>query len=826
MPDLYRFVPRAAAASFSALSAFLLLGLAPVPAVAAPDLVVRQVDISGLVYACATNVAAGTVRATVENAGDTSTGSGFRVRFFEDRNGNGTYDGADLAFGEAILPPLAAGGQVVASLVASAAVTFSGDLVHAFADSRNTIAESNETNNLANSGGGCGFAPGAGSFNPVVEWVWNASAIQSDALNVFMTPAVIDLNGDAVPDIVFGSTASTSGGYVEAGLLRALNGSNGAELFSVTDPALALNVAASIAVGDIDNDGLPEILAVDASAEHLLCFENDGTYKWTSDLLELTYWGAPAIADLDQDGTPEIILGRQALNNDGTIRWTGTGGRGTTLDDSPLALVSDVDADGTPNVVAGNTVYGPNGAILYQNLALPDGLNAVANFDLDPAAEIVLVGGGSLWLLEHDCSVIWGPIEIPGGGGGPPTVADYDGDGLPEIGVASLNAYTVFEGDGTIKWTSPTQDNSYVTGSSVFDFEGDGSAEVVYRDELFLRVYRGGDGTVLYQVPMSSCTWHEYPVVADVDADGNAEIVVVANNNCGLGAERGIYVIGDAGDSWVSTRRIWNEHTYHITNVNDDGTIPQFEQGNWLSPPGQPYNNFRQNVLPGVEPLAAPNLTASGIQVDLTHCPGYLGLVARVGNGGSNVAAAPVSVAFYDGDPSGGGALLGVASTSVNLFPGHYEDVTFLAPPSLTGAHTICVAADDNGAGAGSVNECLETDNLCCRSMVIVPCDAAGVGNGPGSLADKGGALVTPNPARTAVAIGFELTSPGDVAVSIFDAAGRLVRKLETRAAGSGRQVLNWDLEDSNGGRVGAGIYAYRIEAGRSRLSGTMIVVP
>ena len=42
----------------------------------------------------------------------------------------------------------------------------------------------------------------------------------------------------------------------------------------------------------------------------------------------------------------------------------------------------------------------------------------------------------------------------------------------------------------------------------------------------------------------------------------------------------------------MQTRRIWNQHTYHITNVRADGTIPAVEQNNWLVPG---LNNFRLN---------------------------------------------------------------------------------------------------------------------------------------------------------------------------------------------------------------------------------------
>jgi hypothetical protein len=69
--------------------------------------------------------------------------------------------------------------------------------------------------------------------------------------------------------------------------------------------------------------------------------------------------------------------------------------------------------------------------------------------------------------------VLW-RVPIESGSGGPPTVADFDGDGAPEIGVAGGTSYAVYDGDGTVQWSRPTQDiSSAITGSSVFDFNGD-----------------------------------------------------------------------------------------------------------------------------------------------------------------------------------------------------------------------------------------------------------------------------------------------------------------------------------------------------------------
>lgn len=634
----------------------------------------------------------------------------FDVTVFDDRNANGTFDAGDSVLGSALVDAGATTSPATIDVPVSGMVDFREDLIFAKVDAQALVPESTEADNQVDSSLTCEFAPTVGAVDPALEWSWTASAVEPGSLNVMMTPAVIDLTGDGVPEVVFASTASTGGSLVEIGILRALDGATGAELWNVTDPTLRVNTAASVAAADIDGDGRPEIVACDDSGVRLICFEHDGAFKWRSAALDGIYWGAPSIANLDGAGLPEIVMGRTALDANGVVLWTGTGGLGSVGNTGPLSMVADVDLDGSPDVVAGNTCYNADGTIKWSN-TLADGHGAIANFDGDPNPEIVLVTSGFVYLLEHTGSIKWGPIGIVGGGtGGPPTVADYDGDGLPEIGVAGASAYCVYEHTGALKWSSGTQNgSSNRTGSSVFDFDGDGSAEVVYRDELFLRVYRGTDGMVLFTTEMSSCTWHEYVLVADVDADGNAELVAVANNNCGLGPQRGVFVFGSASDSWVPTRRIWNQHTYHITNVNDDGSIPLVEPNNWLVPPAKPFNNYRQNVLSSGVAQAAPDLTASHIKV--TGDPAAATASARVGNGGSALIPLGVSVSFYNGDPTGGGQLLGTAPTTIALDPGEYQDVGLALPVAVGLIRQIFAVADDAGGLTGNEDECDETNN-------------------------------------------------------------------------------------------------------------------
>ena len=52
-----------------------------------------------------------------------------------------------------------------------------------------------------------------------------------------------------------------------------------------------------------------------------------------------------------------------------------------------------------------------------------------------------------------------------------------------------------------------------------------------------------------------------------------------------------VQVIRDVEDRWIQARRIWNQHAYHVTNVREDGTIPQVAPKSW-----ELFNTFRTNI--------------------------------------------------------------------------------------------------------------------------------------------------------------------------------------------------------------------------------------
>ncbi len=453
-------------------------------------------------------------------------------------------------------------------------------------------------------------------FAVAVEWTWEGSDVLPESVQAMATPLVADLNVDGMPEVIFATSASLDPASDSAvGQIRVVRGDGGAEVFTTSDPEAAVLSTAQLAVGNIDESPELEIIAVSSDKNFLRAFSHAGELLWTSERLpgsDGPRFGGPSLADLDGDGQPEILVAVLnppfvvALDAAGSILWSTQSSGGGLI--AGFATAADVDLDGEVEIVAGNSILTHEGELVFRSTEVPDGAHALGNFDDDPFPEVAVSSGPTLYLMDDDGRTIWSVFRAASSNSGaPPTVADFDGDGGAEIGLAAAGTYTVFDADGSILWSHPITDSSSgATGSTVFDFDNDGSAEVVYSDELWLWVFRGSDGAVLLKTPLRSGTVVEYPVIADVDADGHAEIVAVANQVFTGGEQHGLWVFGGLFDDWVRARPIWNQHAYHVTNVEIDGTIPAAPRPFWLLPG---LNSFRQNSFQADELGAADRFT-------------------------------------------------------------------------------------------------------------------------------------------------------------------------------------------------------------------------
>ncbi|MBK7191139.1 MAG: VCBS repeat-containing protein [Myxococcales bacterium] len=614
----------------------------------------------------------------------------------------------------------------------------------------------------------CELVPQFNDLMVTQEWAYTADQIIS-------IPVVANLDGVGPPEVVVNLTQQDGAGF-PGGRVAILDGRTGAVLV----PPIAHSPPTSygshgrstIALGDVSGDARPDVIyasRVDAAFKSLIvAIDRTGAVLWTSHdpggaAHRFTIENAAVtLANFDADPMAEVVIGGALLDHDGTVLWDqGGNGAGPTLGTNAtytggIAAVADLDGDGRPEIITGKQAWrvtwnaGPPASATvtaYWTYAGADGYPAIADLDGDGHPEVVLTASAQVHVLDGRTGLLWcgrdptgaacttaalrtQPLNIPGGAtqnrGGPPTIADFDGDGRPEIGVAGGHSYSLYDlarpgedltgvtpapAAGAIfaRWSQATQDlSSNASGSSVFDFQGDGAAEVVYNDECYMRVYSGTDGRVQLTIPSTTGTIHEYPLVVDVDGDGNSEIMVVANDSnaaadCpGVTPRRGLYVYGDARDQWVPTRRVWTQHAYHVTNATSAGNVPMVEDDNW-SLPG--LNNYRQNVQ-GDGVFNAPDL-AVDLSIGLDTCDGgQLVLRARVTNRGALGVRPGVAVAFHRGT-SAAGPVVGNAITAVPLLPGQSTILTATVadPPTPT---DYFVTVD---APPGMVAECDETNN-------------------------------------------------------------------------------------------------------------------
>jgi len=298
------------------------------------------------------------------------------------------------------------------------------------------------------------------------------------------TAAVVDLDQDCIPEIIFNTYVA---GVADSdGVLRAVRGDNGAKVWTVQDVNYETNSTASPAVGDLDGDGQVEII-IPGETKNLLAFSAKGVPLWKSDaFLAANTSSAAAIANLDNDGDAEVIYADAVFNSQGKKLFEGTAGEGGN-GGIPISCLADLDGDGRPEMIAGKTAYFFSGKVADNtftakqiwNSAVTDGFCGVADFNGDKKPEVIIVSNGFIYALNGLTGVKLAEAPIPNGGkGGPPNIADFDGDGVPEVAAAGSSQYIVYKYAGgnafTKLWSAATDDDSsQVTGSSVFDFNGD-----------------------------------------------------------------------------------------------------------------------------------------------------------------------------------------------------------------------------------------------------------------------------------------------------------------------------------------------------------------
>ncbi len=524
---------------------------------------------------------------------------------------------------------------------------------------------------------------------------------------------VADIDADGYPDVVVKNDGLVNTMYV-------FDGRDGSHKLTINAPAAQLfNIG--IAIADVDGDGFGEIIMNTSDKinsfdykRRLVCYEHNGTQKWISDKQtgNVTADGklVPGIADFNGDGTPEVFIGNEVYNAlTGAFIASGSSSTGVNSATSGEAFSSAVDVlssgacanCGGLELVAGNEVYSVDvsgGSLNLEVTApvgIPDGFTAVADIDLDNDYDAVVTSGGKVYAWDLQTSTqIGNTFTISDASaatsnspaGGLANIADFNGDGTIEVGLAGKNVYVVIDynsGTNTFEelWSLYVKDGSGRTGSTVFDFEGDGASEVIYKAQEYLWVLDGTTGAIKAQISCGSGTRTDYPLVVDVDADGATEIVCSCSDVSGpKGANSGYLIAFEATDRpWVHARQVWNQFQYNITNINDDLSIPANPQKGFYL--GTKFNNYLSQapILDefGDYVIDAADLVVEIIGADVSNCgSSQIDVTVKVSNQGSAIANSNTPISFYEEDPTGLSGYIGTGYTTIDLDNSESEEIT------------------------------------------------------------------------------------------------------------------------------------------------------
>lgn len=246
----------------------------------------------------------------------------------------------------------------------------------------------------------------------------------------YATPAIGDLTGDGVPEIVV-----AYGGYSDEPALGGVvvfrkTGTNAwSQLwqFQLSTPGVSTHVICSPALGDVDGDGLLDVVfgALDLKV-HALKGTTGAEIAGFPVLVYDSVRGVPALADLDGDSQFEIVVGADCnpqgppintkaggalwvLRKDGTIypgfpQFVTPPEGETAVGIGTAPVVGDIDGDGCPEIVAGtdqSTSTAQKYLYAWNNDGTPlagwpvtltghaSGDQALANLDADAALEVV-----------------------------------------------------------------------------------------------------------------------------------------------------------------------------------------------------------------------------------------------------------------------------------------------------------------------------------------------------------------------------------------------------------------------------------------------------
>jgi len=373
-----------------------------------------------------------------------------------------------------------------------------------------------------------------------------------------------DLNGDGLADLA--ALTSGTASPASSGELLSLLGDGHAHFRPAGAPAGVADGQGSLALGDINGDGVPDAVTglVGLNAVNVHVGVGDGTFDGPL----LAPFPGKAIdidaGDLDADGIADIVIANSVGHTVSVLKGLGAGALAASVevpvppDGVGSVRIGKVDGDDVPDIVVqgsglievlhgvGDGTFTP-AALFAQGDESLGGLT-LADVVGDAQLEVLTVSSAGLLTLRVDATGNFSPPQAsslgPAFSGGSPAVADFDGDGLPDVAVSGL---FLMHGHGDGTFSPPVSIAPGLNANDAVisaDFNRDGHADLAAiiggqsaSQEGTLAILLGhGDGSFEKTPPIPVHVAPDKLVVADINGDGLDDIAVCGFDSGGVAA--------------------------------------------------------------------------------------------------------------------------------------------------------------------------------------------------------------------------------------------------------------------------------------------------
>src|SRR5262245_6924640 len=658
--------------------------------------------------------------------------------------------------------------------------------------------------------------------------------------------AVGDLNGDGSADLAVANFSSST--------VSVLLGNGDGTFGTASDLATAAN-ASAVAIGDLNKDGKLDIVAASytSSKVSVLLGVGDGTFGPKTDYTVRSDPRGPtnnpvsvAIGDLNRDGNPDLVTANLGSSTVTILLGNGAGGfegptEFPTGSGANSVAIGDLNSDGKPDVAVANLNSTTLAVVLWGGDAPPD---------LGPESP---TGGTVSVLLGNGDGTLGAKTDFATGAfASSVAIADLDADGNPDLAVANSGANSVSAllggGDGAFGAATEFPAGSNPISIAVGDVDGDGKPDLVaanFSAHTVSVLLGHGDGTFGAATDFATGPYPASVAIGDLNGDHLSDLAVASY-----------------GSNTVSVLLNTNVPLAMNVSI-DPQTFNLHALGHWvtayLEPPA-PFtpsqidvSSIRLNGQVSVDPSAPTAIgdhDGNGIpDLMVKFDRGPVELTLSEGN------AVPVTVTgTVDGHPFIGTATVRVMHGTVSapaagstLQAGATIVVQWVTPSGMDvqsvallcsmddGATWTLVALDQPNAGSyGWTVPNVNTERARLAVVLVESSDATGylvdgvlctssqfsiVGGTTGVDTDaklefalRG---VAPNPARQALHVSFSLPHARPAKLGLYDVSGRRVVEREVGSLGPGVRSVTLDRPTT----LPAGVYVIRLTRGGRSLT-------